>query len=95
MSTITIATRNGSLAGMLPGRIGQRLPVGTACDNFKGYCDALNNCFTVDNEGMREGGRGGGRKREREVEKEMREGGRGRGGEGDERGRERERGRRR
>lgn len=53
-STIAIAAENGSLAAQLPGRTGQRLPVGAPCDNFIGYCDALNNCFRVDNEGMKQ-----------------------------------------
>ena len=51
MSTIAIAAENGSRADLLPGRMGLRLPVGSPCNDFIGYCDALNNCFTVDNEG--------------------------------------------
>ena len=55
-STIRIAEMNGSMADLLPGRMGQRLPVGTPCNNFIGYCDTLHNCFQVDSEGLWEEG---------------------------------------
>ena len=59
LSTIAIANgssglpgmENMQLANMLPGKMGRRLPVGTPCNEFRGYCDALNNCFEVDSEG--------------------------------------------
>ena len=59
MSTIALAEMDSSL---LPGGTGLQLPVGAPCNNFRGYCDFLNNCFQVDSEGMldrrgREGGR--------------------------------------
>ena len=43
---------NTTLAERLPGGEGQQLPVGAPCNNFQGYCDILNNCFIVDNEGI-------------------------------------------
>ena len=64
LSTIAIAAENSSFAQRLPGGMGLRLPVGAPCDNFRGYCDFLNNCFEVDSEGLcvcvRERERGGG-----------------------------------
>ena len=52
ISTITMAAMNSSL---VPGGTGQQLPVGVPCNNFRGYCDFLNNCFQVDSEGNSQG----------------------------------------
>ena len=52
ISTISLAEEGGMGADLLPDGVGQYLPVGTPCNDFIGYCDALHNCFQVDNQGL-------------------------------------------
>ena len=54
VSTIDAAASNATLAAMLPDGEGRFLPVGHPCDDFRGYCDNLQNCFIVDSEGALE-----------------------------------------
>ncbi len=47
-----IATNNtNNLRRKLPGMMGRFVQVGLPCANFTGYCDFLNNCTAVDEEG--------------------------------------------
>lgn len=50
-STIAIASGQSDLRNDLPNGVGQNLTVGTPCSNFTGYCDLLNNCQAVDENG--------------------------------------------
>ena len=50
-STIDIANSESDLRDDLPNGMGQNLTVGSPCANFTGYCDLLNNCLAVDEDG--------------------------------------------
>ena len=52
ISTFDIAERDlNALRLMLPNMTGGNRTIGTPCANFTGYCDALNNCQAVDEDG--------------------------------------------
>ena len=50
-STMELATNNATLRDKLPNMMGRFVQVGRPCANFTGYCDFLNNCTLVDEDG--------------------------------------------